>query len=159
ERGGDPGGRHLPRLPRGRRHLHRRRLPRLRAAGDARAMSRRRIDRDSLVGVLILGALVVLVAMPLLVILVWAFADQWRPPAPVPTQWGLHYWGVLLARADVKSALPLSIALSATVTALSAAICLPAAYAFARLEFPGRRLILLSFIVVNAFPRFPLYVS
>jgi putative spermidine/putrescine transport system permease protein len=122
-------------------------------------MNRGRINRDSVVGVLILAALVVLVAAPLLVILVWAFADQWRPPAPLPTAWGLHYWDALLARADVKSALPLSIVLSATVTALSAAICLPAAYAFARLEFPGRRLILLSFIAVNAFPRFPLYVS
>ncbi|MEZ4675165.1 MAG: hypothetical protein R2932_13085 [Caldilineaceae bacterium] len=45
------------------------------------------------------------------------------------------------------------------VTVLSALICLPAAYAFARLNFPGRTPLLLSFLATNAFPRFGLYVT
>jgi putative spermidine/putrescine transport system permease protein len=45
------------------------------------------------------------------------------------------------------------------VTVLSAVICLPASYAFARLQFRGRQFFLLSFLITNAFPRFGLYVS
>jgi putative spermidine/putrescine transport system permease protein len=55
--------------------------------------------------------------------------------------------------------LPLSIGLATTVTALSAVFCLPAAYAFARMDFPGRKTLLLSFLSTNAFPRFGLYIS
>jgi putative spermidine/putrescine transport system permease protein len=42
---------------------------------------------------------------------------------------------------------------------LAVLVCLPAAYAFARLRFPGRQALLLSFLATNAFPRFGLYVS
>jgi putative spermidine/putrescine transport system permease protein len=118
-----------------------------------------RIDRDVAIGIVLLAALVVFVLGPLLDVIVWAFAESWRPPALLPTAWGLKFWGMLLARADVTTALPISLIISTIVTVFSAAICLPAAYAFARLEFPARASILLSFIAVNAFPRFPLYVS
>ena len=57
------------------------------------------------------------------------------------------------------SALPLSIGLATVVTLLSAIICLPASYAFARMNFPGRQALLLSFLATNAFPRFGLFVS
>src|SRR5437667_7684441 len=46
-----------------------------------------------------------------------------------------------------------------TVTLLSALICLPAAYAFARFQFPGRRFLLLSFLSANSFPKIGLYIS
>jgi putative spermidine/putrescine transport system permease protein len=117
------------------------------------------LRRDDLIGAALLAALVILVLAPLLTVIVWAFADQWRPPAPWPTQWGVRYWGLLLARADVAQSLSVSLFVSTLVTLIASVICLPAAYAFARLDFPGRKLFLLSFIAVNAFPRFPLYVA
>jgi putative spermidine/putrescine transport system permease protein len=92
-------------------------------------------------------------------VILWAFAEQWRYPSLVPTQWGLSYWSDTLSRADIQSALPLSIGLATAVTGISAVICLPAAYAFARMQFPGRVPLLLSFLATNAFPRFGLYVS
>jgi putative spermidine/putrescine transport system permease protein len=118
-----------------------------------------RKSNDAIVGSLLLAGLVLFIAAPLIGVLIWAFAEQWRAPALLPTAWGLKFWHALLARADVQSALPLSLILAAIVTALSAVLCLPAAYAFARTEFPGRRVLLLSAITVHAFPRFPLYVS
>ena len=60
---------------------------------------------------------------------------------------------------DVSTAFPLSVGLAIVVTILSAVICLPASYAFARMNFPGRRGLLLSFLATNAFPRFGLFVS
>ena len=38
-------------------------------------------------------------------------------------------------------------------------ICLPAAYAFARLDFPGRNLLFFSFLAGHAFPKFGLLVA
>jgi putative spermidine/putrescine transport system permease protein len=42
---------------------------------------------------------------------------------------------------------------------LSAAICLPAAYAFSRFNFPGRRVLLVSLFATNAFPKIGLYIA
>ncbi|MDQ0472137.1 ABC transporter permease [Labrys wisconsinensis] len=124
-------------------------------------MRRRRAAElsDDAIGAILLAALAVFVLAPLVCVVLWAFAEAWRPPAPLPTAWGFKYWGLLMARADVAAAIPTSLLISTLVTLLSAAVCLPAAYAFARLDFPGRRWLLLSFIAVNAFPRFPLYVA
>ncbi len=110
-------------------------------------------------GVLMLVFLVIVIIGPMIAVILWAFTEQWRYPSLVPTQWGTSYWADTLSRADIQSALPLSIVLATVVTGLSALICLPAAYAFARMNFPGRLPLLLSFLATNAFPRFGLYVS
>ena len=110
-------------------------------------------------GLIALIFLVIVILGPISSVFLWAFAEKWRYPSLVPTDWGLKYWGETLSRADIRRALPLSIGLALTVTGLSALICLPAAYAFARLRFPLRQSLLLSFLATNAFPRFGLYVS
>lgn len=96
---------------------------------------------------------------PLLVVMLWSVAEVWRFPNLVPQEFGLRFWKSTMARADVWTALETSLALSAVVTFLSALICIPAAYAFARLDFPGRGLLLISFLSVQAFPKFALYIS
>jgi putative spermidine/putrescine transport system permease protein len=103
--------------------------------------------------------LTVVIAVPLLVVVTWAFTEVWRYPSVIPQQFGLRYWHQTLARADVWEALMISIRLSATVTLLSAIICLPAAYAFARMKFPGRDIFFLSFLASHAFPKFGLLVA
>lgn len=108
---------------------------------------------------LLVLVLVILIIGPMLTVVLWAFADQWRYPSLLPTKWGISFWEETLTRADVTSAFPLSVGLALVVTFLSAVICLPASYAFARMNFPGRQGLLLSFLATNAFPRFGLYVS
>ena len=117
----------------------------------------RQIRREGLSVVLILALFIVIIG-PMISVVFWAFADVWRYPSLVPT-WGISFWEETLSRADVTQALPLSILLATVVTTLSAIICLPASYAFARMRFPGRQGLLLSFLATNAFPRFGLYVS
>jgi putative spermidine/putrescine transport system permease protein len=112
-----------------------------------------------LFGIAALIFLAIVIIGPISTVFLWAFAERWQYPSLIPTQWGLSYWSETLQRADIIKALPLSIVLSLVVTGLSAVICLPAAYAFARLEFPMRQPLLLSFLATNAFPRFGLYVS
>ncbi|THV20238.1 ABC transporter permease [Peteryoungia ipomoeae] len=120
------------------------------------ASARRPIDAMGLVFALILTIVVVL---PLLVVAIWAFTDVWRYPNLLPQEFGLRFWGQTLNRSDVWSALKLSLLLSTVVTLASAVICLPAAYAFARMRFPGRDLLFFSFLAGHAFPKFGLLVA
>nr|ACY24756.1 ABC transporter permease [uncultured organism] len=118
--------------------------------------SRAPIDWTGIVfGVLLSAAIV----FPLIVVATWAFTEVWRYPNVIPQQFGLRFWGQTLSRPDVWSALTLSLQLSTVVTLLSAAICLPAAYAFARLDFPGRSFLFFSFLAGHAFPKFGLLIA
>lgn len=110
-------------------------------------------------GLLLAFLLTIVVVMPLLVVGVWAFTEVWRYPSIVPQQFGLRFWEQTLSRSDVWSALRLSLGLSTFVTLVSAVICLPAAYAFARMRFPGRDLLFFSFLAGHAFPKFGLLVA
>ncbi|NNH59982.1 ABC transporter permease subunit [Rhizobium laguerreae] len=111
------------------------------------------------IGLLFAGLLTLFIALPLIVVGTWAFTEIWRYPSVIPQQFGLRFWGQTLARPDVWDALFLSLRLTTTVTVLSAVICLPAAYAFARLRFPGRNILFLSFLSSHAFPKFGLLVA
>ncbi|MFS2179223.1 ABC transporter permease [Rhizobium pisi] len=111
------------------------------------------------IGMLFACPLTLFIAMPLIVVGTWAFTEVWRYPSLIPQQFGLRFWGQTLARADVWDALFLSLRLTTTVTVLSAVICLPAAYAFARMRFPGRNILFLSFLASHAFPKFGLLVA
>ena len=122
----------------------------------AATLAYRKIDWT---GIAFAAVLTVVIVFPLLVVGTWAFTNVWRFPAVIPQEFGLRFWNQTLARADVWSAISMSLTLSFTVTALSAAICLPAAYAFARLEFPGRNLLFFSFLAGHAFPKFGLLVA
>ncbi|MCZ4073487.1 ABC transporter permease [Agrobacterium sp. LMR679] len=110
-------------------------------------------------GIFFATLLTVAIVGPLLVVGTWAFTEVWRFPNVIPQQFGLRFWGQTLGRADVWNALMLSLRLTTVVTLLSAAICLPAAYAFARMSFPGRNLLFFSFLAGHAFPKFGLLVA
>jgi putative spermidine/putrescine transport system permease protein len=116
------------------------------------------IRRDGF-GILALVVLALVILGPLYSVVLWAFAERWRYPSLIPTEFGFQFWEQTFSRADIATALPFSIVLALTVTALSALICLPASYAFARMRFRGRQVLLLSFLATNAFPRFGLYIS
>ena len=118
--------------------------------------SRAPMDWTGIVFGILLSAAIV---FPLLVVGTWAFTEVWRYPNVVPQQFGLRFWNQTLSRADVWSALTLSLQLSTVVTLLSAAICLPAAYAFARMDFPGRTVLFFSFLAGHAFPKFGLLIA
>ncbi|MGR9507785.1 ABC transporter permease (plasmid) [Rhizobium leguminosarum] len=111
------------------------------------------------IGLLFACLLTLFIALPLIVVGTWAFTEVWRYPSVIPQHFGLRFWGQTLARGDVWDALFLSLRLTTTVTILSAVICLPAAYAFARMRFPGRNILFLSFLASHAFPKFGLLVA
>lgn len=110
-------------------------------------------------GIALAIGLTAAIVLPLLVVGTWAFTEVWRYPNVVPQQFGLRFWNQTLSRADVWSALTLSLQLSFVVTLVSAIICLPAAYAFARMSFPGRSVLFFSFLAGHAFPKFGLLIA
>lgn len=110
-------------------------------------------------GVVFAAILSAAIVLPLVVVGTWAFTEVWRYPNVVPQQFGLRFWNQTLTRPDVWAALTLSLQLSTVVTLLSAAICLPAAYAFARMDFPGRTVLFFSFLAGHAFPKFGLLIA
>jgi len=116
--------------------------------------------RQDWFGMSMLALLALFILGPMLNVFVWAFTEtRIRPPSLLPTEWGVRWWAEAFARADVANGALTSLVISLIVTGISALICLPAAYAFARINFRGRTFFLLSFLLTNAFPRFGLYVA
>ena len=124
----------------------------------ARAQMAARRETDW-AGVFFAVVLTLVIIFPLIVVATWSVANVWRYPSVIPQEFGFRYWHMTLVRADVWTSITTSITLACVVTALSAIICLPAAFAFARLEFPGRSVLFFSFIAGQAFPKFGLYVT
>jgi putative spermidine/putrescine transport system permease protein len=108
---------------------------------------------------LVLAALAVFILGPLIVMTIWAFAGEWTGTSLLPQQWSLHWWPDVLNLTGTVGAIKLSLEAATVVTICSAVICLPAAYALARLRFVGRQPLLLAFLASNAFPKFGLYVT
>jgi putative spermidine/putrescine transport system permease protein len=120
------------------------------------AVARPRIDW---IGLAFATVLALVILLPMIIVVTWSVASVWRYPAVIPQEFGLRYWHMTLARADVWTSIGMSFRLSAMVTLVSAIICLPAAYAFARLDFPFRNALFFSFLVGQAFPKFGLLVA
>jgi putative spermidine/putrescine transport system permease protein len=118
-----------------------------------------RTRRPPIGGIALLSAMAALMFGPIITVVIWAFAVKWRYPSLLPTEWGFKYWSVMLGRSSVIEPIVMSLAITSISTTFAALICWPAAYAFARIRFPGRQLLLFSFIAAQAVPKFALFVS
>lgn len=105
------------------------------------------------------AVLAVFVLGPLLWLALRAFSATWHYPQLLPSHWTLRWWRKVFADDQLASSIRLSFTFAPIVTGLSAVICLPAAYAFARYNFPLRRTLLVSLFATNAFPKIGLYIS
>jgi len=96
---------------------------------------------------------------PLLHLFMLAFANKYQVPAIIPQEFGFHWWKYVFNQKSLVSSISLSFTIAFIVTFLSMIICIPAAFVLARFNFKGRKLIMLSFLIGNAFPRIGLYTS
>lgn len=104
-------------------------------------------------------ALAVFIIGPLAWLAVRAFATTWTYPNLLPDGWTLKWWGLVFSDGALGVAVQNSLFFAPITVLVSALICLPAAYAFARFEFPGRRFFLIGLFAANAFPKMGLFVS
>lgn len=119
----------------------------------------KKVGARRIIEFVLLTVFAVFFAGPLLNLLVLAFSEKWNYPDVMPATWGFKWWNFVLAKDDIVSSISLSFLIAAIVTALSILICIPAAYAFARIQFPLKRMFLFSFLLTHAFPKMGLYVS
>jgi putative spermidine/putrescine transport system permease protein len=112
-----------------------------------------------LLGVVFVVALLIFMVGPLAWLMVRAFSGLWQFPQFLPSDWTLKWWRSVFDDKSLAHSIRLSFEFAPVVTVLSALICLPAAYAFSRLNFPGRRVLLVSLFATNAFPKIGLYIS
>jgi putative spermidine/putrescine transport system permease protein len=118
----------------------------------------RGVGRRVLEAVLVISLLVFMVG-PIAWLGLRAFSGLWRYPQLLPTQWTVNGWRQVFDDPNLSHSMKLSFEFAPVVTIVSAIICLPAAYAFSRYKFPGRRFLLISLFAVNAFPKIGLYIS
>jgi putative spermidine/putrescine transport system permease protein len=108
---------------------------------------------------LFVGSLFVFMIGPIVWLGLRAFSGLWLYPQLLPKQWTVNGWRQVFNDPNLSHSMKLSFEFAPVVTVASAAICLPAAYAFSRYKFPGRRFLLISLFAVNAFPKIGLYIS
>jgi len=111
------------------------------------------------VGTVLVVALLVFMLGPIVWLALRAFSDVWPYPRFLPSDWTVKWWHTVFADKSLGHTIKLSFEFAPVVTAVSAVICLPAAYAFSRFSFPGRRTLLVSLFATNAFPKIGLYIS
>jgi len=109
---------------------------------------------------LALGALAFAVFGPLANLLLWAFAERWYWPHALPSQYGFAFWARVFApRADAWSSLGLSVSIALLTVTVSLILAIPAGYALARRSLPLRGLLMLLFLLPQAFPSVPIYIN
>ena len=95
---------------------------------------------------------------PLSSLMIWSLAERWNWPSSLPQIIGLKYWLRMLT-GDFVIPLQRGVFIAAVVTVLALLLAVPLGYALARLRFPGRVLVLLAFLLPQAFPQLPVFAS
>ncbi len=97
---------------------------------------------------------------PLVNLLFWAAAETWYYPHKLPVTYGLKYWGEVFKPTGNSMESLWNSLLVATLTVLTClAVSIPAGYALARRALPWRTLIMLAFLLPQAFPAVPVFIN
>jgi ABC-type spermidine/putrescine transport system permease subunit II len=115
---------------------------------------------DVLATGLVMGLIAFIVFGPLSNLLLWSFAEQWYYPQKLPGQWGFRWWErVFRPTGDAMGSLWTSVVVAVITVAASLALAIPAGYALARRSLPVRALVMLAFLLPQAFPSLPVYIN
>lgn len=126
-------------------------------APDGRVFS---LDLWWLPRALVLGLVAFAIFGPLANLLLWTVAERWYFPNTLPLEYGFSYWAkVFSPRGVAWESLGTSILIALLTVLFALALAIPAGYALGRLKLPARSLILLVFLIPQAFPNLPVYVN
>ncbi|MCP5514883.1 MAG: ABC transporter permease subunit [Spirochaetales bacterium] len=104
---------------------------------------------------------------PMLSLALWSVAEQWYWPNLLPQKVGFSYWAQALGlkmsfaigAVSIVPAFLRSIAIAVVTVVISMSIAIPAGYALAKFKVPFASLLLLLFLMPNAFPQQPIFVN
>ncbi len=129
----------------------------------AREKTKLNLTSGSWIMRLFVGAFILFMAIFILGPLFWlaarAFATSWTFPSLLPDGVTLRWWGTIVGDKSLLDAIRNSLMISPIVVVISAIICIPAAYAFSRYNFFGRKTFLIGIFAANAFPTIGLYAA
>ncbi len=109
---------------------------------------------------IILVLLALVIFGPLTNLLIWAAAEQWYFPHKLPVTYGFKYWEEVFKPTGNSMVSLWTSLLVAVLTVLAClAVSIPAGYALARRKLPWRALIMLAFLLPQAFPAVPVYIN
>jgi ABC-type spermidine/putrescine transport system permease subunit II len=109
---------------------------------------------------ILLGLLAFAIFGPILNLALWAVAERWFWPHILPSQYGFEFWGrVFSERGHAWESLGTSVFIALLTVAASLLVSVPAGYALARLSVPLRGVIMLAFLLPQAFPNLPVYIN
>jgi ABC-type spermidine/putrescine transport system permease subunit II len=109
---------------------------------------------------LIFGLMAFFIFGPLFNMLLWTVTEKWYFPHSLPLEYGFSAWQrVFEPRGGALESLGNSLIVAVLTVAVSLALAIPAGYALARLKLPLRSLILLAFLIPQAFPNLTVYVN
>jgi putative spermidine/putrescine transport system permease protein len=105
-----------------------------------------RVRRPERSGLAVTGAVAALFAVPLVALVVRAFADAWRAPGVLPQRLGTRGFDVAFGQSEAAAALAISLAVAVATIALALALAWPAARVLGerRLRHPGAVFLLLA---------------
>ena len=106
-----------------------------------------------------IGFMALFILGPLFWLAARAFVTGWTFPNLLPDGLTLEWWRVIVGDESLKNAIRNSLIISPIVVLLASVVCLPAAYAFARYQFFGRKTFLIGMFAANAFPKIGLFAS
>ncbi|OCJ10259.1 spermidine/putrescine ABC transporter permease [Rhizobium sp. AC27/96] len=109
---------------------------------------------------IVFGLIAFLIFGPIANLLLWTVAEKWYFPHALPLQYGFSSWvRVFAPRGGATESLVNSLIVAVLTVIVSLLLAIPAGYALARLKLPLRGLILLAFLIPQAFPNLTIYVN
>jgi ABC-type spermidine/putrescine transport system permease subunit II len=109
---------------------------------------------------IVLGLLAYAVFGPLINLGLWAVAESWYYPHKLPVTYGFAYWErVFRPQGNAMSSLATSVAIALFTVIACLVVSVPAGYALARRSLPLRGVILLAFLLPQAFPSVAVYIN
>ena len=109
---------------------------------------------------MLLGLVAFAIFGPIANLVLWAFAERWFWPNALPSQYGFAFWTrVFSPRGGAWHSMGLSVSIALLTVVISLALAIPAGYALARRSVPFRAVLMMLFLVPQAFPTLPIYMN
>ena len=97
---------------------------------------------------------------PLANLVLWSVAERWYTPFKLPVVYGTRFWEIVFRpTGDAMRSLMTSVWIALLTVAVALALSIPAGYALARLRLPWRMLIMIAFLLPQAFPSVAIYIN
>lgn len=110
--------------------------------------------------VALVGLLAFVIIGPITNLALWSFAERWYFPYKLPVTWGLRYWEVVFRPTGVAmQSLVTSVSIALLTVVVALVVSIPAGYALARLRVPLRALVMIVFLLPQAFPGVSIYIN